>query len=197
MNHFARICVYCGSSPGNRPEYMEAASQLGRELAHRQIGLVYGGGSVGMMGAVARAVHDNGGDVYGVIPEPLTPKELSGAPVGRLEIVDSMHARKARMAELADAFVAMPGGFGTFEELFETITWCQLGIHAKPIGLLNVAGYYDPIRQMVARAIDEGFVRSNYYDLLVVSPEPAELLERLGMHEPPASAIQWVRPGQT
>jgi uncharacterized protein (TIGR00730 family) len=197
MNHFSRICVYCGSSPGSRPEYVEAAKLLGAELARRGIGLVYGGGSVGIMGAVARAVHDNGGEVHGIIPAPLTPKELSGAPIGKLEVVDSMHTRKARMVELADGFIAMPGGFGTFEELFETITWCQLGIHAKPIGLLNIAGYYDPLRQLVERAIDEGFIGSTYQDLLVISPDPRELLDRLSAHEPPVSAIQWVRPGQT
>jgi uncharacterized protein (TIGR00730 family) len=108
-----------------------------------------------------------------------------------------MHTRKARMVELADGFIAMPGGFGTFEELFETITWCQLGIHAKPIGLLNTAGYYEPLRQMVERAIDEGFIRNTYQNLLVISSDPAELLDQLSEHEPPASAIQWVKPGQT
>jgi uncharacterized protein (TIGR00730 family) len=197
MNHFSRICVYCGSSPGGRPEYIGAATLLGAELARRGIELVYGGGSVGIMGAVARAVNAAGGQVHGIIPEPLTPKELSGAPVGKLEVVDSMHTRKARMVELADGFIAMPGGFGTFEELFETITWCQLGIHAKPIGLLNTAGYYEPLRQMVERAIDEGFIRNTYQNLLVISSDPAELLDQLSEHEPPASAIQWVKPGQT
>jgi uncharacterized protein (TIGR00730 family) len=196
-NHFTRICVYCGASQGARPEYIEAAQALGAELARRSIGLIYGGGSVGMMGTIARSVHEGGGSVYGVIPQPLTPKELSGAPIGELEIVDTMHTRKARMAELADGFIAMPGGFGTLEELFETITWSQLGIHAKPIGLLNVAGYYDPLCQMIKLAIAEGFIRPAYTDLLVVSPEPIDLLDRLANHQPPRSIVQWVTAGQT
>lgn len=196
-NHFRRICVYCGASQGARPEYMAAAQALGHELSRRGIGLIYGGGSVGMMGAIAEAVHETGGSVYGIIPRPLTPKELSGVSVGELEIVDTMHTRKARMVELADGFIAMPGGFGTFEELFETITWSQLGIHAKPIGLLNVSGYYDPLRQMIDQAIGEGFIRPAYTDLLVVSADPAELLTRMSTHRPPKSVVQWIVPGQT
>lgn len=197
MNHFSRICVYCGASQGTSPQYIEAATNLGAELARRRIGLVYGGGSVGMMGAVARSVHGNGGEVYGVIPQALTPKELSGGPIGQLEVVDSMHTRKARMVALADGFIAMPGGFGTFEELFETITWSQLGIHAKPIGLLNVTGYYDPLCRMIEQAIGEGFIRSGYADLLVVSPDPVELLDRMSVHRPPQSVVQWVTKKET
>ena len=191
MNHFTRLCVYCGASQGTRPEYIESARSLGTELARRGIGLVYGGGSVGMMGAIARAVHDNGAEVIGVIPDPLTPREVSGSPIGRQEI------RKARMAALADGFIAMPGGFGTLEELFETITWCQLGIHAKPIGLLNVANYFDPICRMIEQAIGEGFIRPKYMDLLVVSSDPAVLLDRLAEHTSPKSIVQWVTTKQT
>ncbi len=197
MNHLSRICVYCGASQGTRPDYLEAASALGSEMARRGLGLVYGGGSLGMMGAVARSVYNGGGDVHGVIPEALKPKELSGGAIGYLEVVDSMHTRKARMVELASAFIAMPGGFGTFEELFETITWSQLGIHAKPIGLLNVAGYYDPLCRMVEQGISEGFIRPSYADLLVVSPDPVELLDRLSTHRPPESIVQWVKKDET
>lgn len=197
MNHFSRICVYCGASQGTRPDYLNAAAALGTELARRRIGLVYGGGSVGMMGAVAHAVVNAGGAVHGVIPAALKPKEISGGAVGHLEVVDSMHTRKARMAELSDGFIAMPGGFGTFEELFETITWSQLGIHAKPIGLLNVAGYFDPLCRMIEVAIAEGFIRLSYADLLVVSADPAELLDRLSTHRPPESLVQWVTKEET
>ncbi|MBX3001526.1 MAG: TIGR00730 family Rossman fold protein [Caldilineaceae bacterium] len=197
MNHFSRICVYCGANQGTRPDYLEAATDLGAEMARRGIGLVYGGGSVGMMGAIARAVHGHGGEVHGVIPEALKPKEISGSAIGHLEVVDSMHTRKARMVALADGFIAMPGGFGTFEELFETITWSQLGIHAKPIGLLNVSGYYDPLCQMIDQAIGEGFIRPSYADLLVVSPNPVELLDRMSVHHPPESVVQWVTPRET
>ncbi len=197
MNHFTRICVYCGSSAGNQPAYVAGATALGAELVRRGIGLVYGGGSAGMMGSVARAVHNNGGEVIGIIPEPLTPREVSGPPIGTLEIVDTMHTRKARMAELADGFIAMPGGFGTFEELFETITWGQLGIHAKPIGLFNIAGYYDPLWQMIERGIDEGFIRPQYKDLVLIADDAVTLLDRMAADTPPDSIIQWVRPEQT
>ena len=194
---FTRICVYCGASDGARPVYATTARALGAEMARRGIGLVYGGGSVGMMGAVARAVRAGGHSVLGVIPAPLTPKEVSGAPIGELEIVDSMHARKARMVDLADAFIALPGGFGTLEELLETITWHQLGIHSKPIGLLNVEGYFDPLVAMIDHCIAQGFIRPSYADLLVVSPDPVDLLERMQRHEPPASVVQWVTKEQT
>src|SRR5690606_34136963 len=137
-----RVCVFCGSRVGNRDEYRLAAESLGRLLASRRIELVYGGGSVGMMGVIADAVISAGGHVVGVIPELLAVKELMHPAVPDMRLVPDMHARKALMAELADAFIALPGGFGTFEELFETITWGQLGIHAKPIGLLNVGGYF-------------------------------------------------------
>ncbi len=191
-NRFSSICVYCAASDGVNGEYLAGASALGGEIAHRGYGLVYGGGSVGLMGAVARAVAAGGGSVHGIIPAALTPKEVSGPPIGKLEIVDSMHTRKARMAELADAFIALPGGFGTLEELFETITWTQLGIHRKPIGLLNVAGFYGPLLALIEHSIAQGFVRPPYRGLLVVESDPATLLDRLAVHESPDGIVQWI-----
>jgi hypothetical protein len=191
MNHFSSICVYCGASEGQSAVFMEAAQALGVEIAQRGWSLVYGGGSAGLMGAVARAVRNSGGAVTGVIPKPLMGKELSGGAIGELIVVDSMHTRKATMADLGDAFVALPGGFGTLEELFETLAWAQIGIHRKPVGLLNVAGYYDPLVTMIHQGIASGFIRPSYKDLLVVDADPKKLLDRLQVHEPPASLVQW------
>ena len=158
------ICVFCGSNAGNQPIYRSEAEKLGRLLAARGIELVYGGGNIGLMGAVADACLEAGGTVVGVIPQALMGKEVAGRPVDhrtltRLEVVDSMHTRKARMAELAEGFIALPGGFGTFEEFCEILTWSQLGFHAKPMGLLNVNGFYDPLLAMFDRAVAEGFLR--------------------------------------
>ena len=158
------ICVFCGSNAGNQPIYRSEAEKLGRLLAARGIELVYGGGNVGLMGAVADACLEAGGTVVGVIPQALMGKEVAGRPVDhrtltRLEVVDSMHTRKARMAELAEGFIALPGGFGTFEEFCEILTWSQLGFHAKPMGLLNVNGFYDPLLAMFDRAVADGFLR--------------------------------------
>ena len=158
------ICVFCGSNAGNQPIYRSEAEKLGRLLAARGIELVYGGGNVGLMGAVADACLEAGGTVVGVIPQALMGKEVAGRPVDhrtltRLEVVDSMHTRKARMAELAEGFIALPGGFGTFEEFCEILTWGQLGFHAKPMGLLNVNGFYDPLLAMLDRAVADGFLR--------------------------------------
>lgn len=189
MNHFSNICVYCGSSKGTRPEYETAAQEMGAELTRRGLGLVYGGGSVGLMGVLARTVHTGGGRVTGILPQALAPRELSGHPVGELEIVDTMHTRKARMADLADAFVAMPGGYGTLEELFEVVTWAQIGYHHKPIGLLNVAGFYDPLLAMIDHGIAEGFIRPSFRSLLVSAGSAKELLDRLSVHEMPASVL--------
>ena len=159
------ICVFCGSNAGNQPIYRSEAEKLGRLLAARGIELVYGGGNIGLMGAVADACLEAGGTVVGVIPQALMGKEVAGRPVDhrtltRLEVVDSMHTRKARMAELAEGFIALPGGFGTFEEFCEILTWGQLGFHAKPMGLLNVNGFYDPLLAMFDRAVADGFLRS-------------------------------------
>lgn len=158
------ICVFCGSNAGNQPIYRSEAEKLGRLLAARGIELVYGGGNVGLMGAVADACLEAGGTVVGVIPQALMGKEVAGRPVDhrtltRLEVVDSMHTRKARMAELAEGFIALPGGFGTFEEFCEILTWGQLGFHAKPMGLLNVNGFYDQLLAMLDRAVADGFLR--------------------------------------
>ena len=160
-----RICVFCGSNAGHDPRYRAAAEALGRRLASREIELVYGGGNVGLMGAVADACLAAGGIVTGVIPEALLGKEVAGRHVDhraltRLEVVDSMHTRKARMAELADGFIALPGGFGTFEEFCEILTWGQLGFHVKPMGLLNVNGFYDPLLALFDHAVREGFLRA-------------------------------------
>ena len=158
------ICVFCGSNAGNQPISRSEAEKLGRLLAARGIELVYGGGNIGLMGAVADACLEAGGTVVGVIPQALMGKEVAGCPVDhraltRLEVVDSMHTRKARMAELAEGFIALPGGFGTFEEFCEILTWGQLGFHAKPMGLLNVNGFYDPLLAMFDRAVADGFLR--------------------------------------
>ncbi len=159
-----RICVFCGANAGNNPRYRAEAEQLGRLLAARGIELVYGAGNIGLMGAVADACLEAGGTVIGVIPEALMGKEVAGRPVDhraltRIEVVDSMHTRKARLAELADGFIALPGGFGTFEEFCEVLTWGQLGFHTKPMGLLNVNGFYDPLLALFDYAVSEGFLR--------------------------------------
>lgn len=192
-----RICVFCGSSAGRRPEYRAAAEELGRILAARGLELVYGGGNVGLMGFVADACMAAGGGVIGVIPEALVGREVSGRAVEhvgitRLEVVDSMHTRKARMAELADGFIALPGGFGTFEELFEILTWAQLGFHQKPIGLLDTAGYYDPLLTLCDRAVSEGFLRTANRELLLAGTDPARLLDALAAYRP-IPATQWIK----
>jgi hypothetical protein len=180
-----RICVFCGSSLGLNECYRDAAQTLGRELVERGLHLVYGGGSVGLMGILADTVLAEGGQVFGVIPRQLATEELAHRGLTSLKIVSSMHERKACMAELADAFIALPGGFGTFEELFEAITWSQLGIHRKPVGLLNVARYFDPLVFLIDRAIGEGFIVPENRQLVVVGESPAELLEKLSQHRLP------------
>ena len=178
-NSLMRFCVFCGSSFGVREEYRQAAVTLGECLLERDIGLVYGGGSVGLMGAVADTVMAGGGQVVGVIPESMARREVAHHGLTQLEVVQGMHPRKARMAELSAAFIALPGGFGTFEELFEVITWSQLGFHAKPIGLLNVLGYFNPFLELVDHALQEGFIRPDNRALFEVEDSPEELLERL------------------
>ena len=197
MANLRRICVFCGSSPGNEPIYMETARLLGEEMVRRNIGLVYGGGSVGLMGEVARTVHEGGVSVLGVIPNALAPKELSGESIGELIIVDSMHERKAIMAQRSDAFLTMPGGYGTMDELFEVVTWVQLGIQSKPIGLLNMAGYFDPIVAWIELALANGFLRAHHREILVAESEPAALLDCLAQHEPPAGLVKWMDWEQT
>ncbi len=174
-----RVCVYCGSSVGARDDYRVAAVAMGRLLAERGIELVYGGGHVGLMGAVADGTLGAGGRVTGVIPKALMDRELGHSGIQELRVVADMHERKMTMAGLADAFVAMPGGWGTIEELTEMLTWLQLGIHGKPIGILNVAGYYDPLLAFAERMIEQRFVRPEHRALFTVADEPAALLDRL------------------
>lgn len=174
-----RICVFCGSSGGTDPRHVEAARALGAELASRGLGLVYGGASVGLMGALADAVLDKGGHVTGVLPSALAARELAHPSLQDLRVVSTMHERKAMMADLADAFIALPGGMGTLDETFEILTWAQLGMHTKPVGLLDVAGYYGPLLTFLDHALAHGFVRAEHRALLDVAGDPAVLLDRL------------------
>lgn len=174
------ICVFCGSQAGTNGLYKQAAADMGRLLTVHGYGLVYGGGHVGLMGVIADAVLASGGEVIGVIPESMVARELAHTGVTQLQVVSGMHERKARMAALADAFIALPGGYGTFEELFEVITWAQLGLHRKPIGLLNVAGYFSALKALVDHAIAEGFIRSEHRRLLSIADDPVALLATLG-----------------
>ena len=191
-----RICVYCGSSPGRRPAYRDAAAALGRELAARGLGLVYGGASIGVMGAVADAVLEGGGEVVGVIPHSMAIKEVAHSGLAELFVVGSMHERKARMSELADGFVALPGGWGTFEELFEMLTWAQLGYHQKPCGLLNVAGYFDHLEAFLEHAFAEQFVREQFRPMLIREEDPAALLDRFADYRAP-QVRKWLGPEET
>jgi len=191
-----RICVYCGSGLGNSAEYAEAAALLGKALVEDGVGLVFGGGKIGMMGAAARAVLNGGGEAIGVIPQSLMDRDLALLDVTELRIVPDMHQRKAMMAELADAFIALPGGFGTVEELFEILTWAQLGFHAKPVGLLNVSGYFDHLIRFVEHAVTEGFIARGYLGLLLVHERPVDLLAMLEAYErPKVDKAQWALDG--
>jgi uncharacterized protein (TIGR00730 family) len=186
-----RICVFAGSNPGAREEYGEAARALGRELAQRDLELVYGGASVGLMGEVANATLAEGGRAIGVMPQGLFRREVAHAALTELRKVGSMHERKATMAELADGFIALPGGFGTFDELFEIVTWAQIGLHAKPIGLLDSAGYFEPLLALVAHAANEGFVPPAHAGLLMCASAPAELLDRFAAFTPMLLDEKW------
>jgi uncharacterized protein (TIGR00730 family) len=179
-----RICVFCGTNEGTRPDYADAARTLGRLLAERDIELVYGGASVGIMGELADAVHENGGHVTGIIPQQLMKKEAAHTGIPDLIVVASMHQRKSQMADLADGFIALPGGIGTMEGFFEIVTWGQLGIHAKPSGLLNVAGYFDPLIAFLDGAVKEGFLKQEHRDLILLDTDPAALLDRLLAYAP-------------
>ena len=176
------VCVFCGSQGGARPEYLECARALGTSLARRGIATVYGGGHIGMMGAVADAALAAGGRVVGVIPEHLMRPEVAHQELDELIVVDSMHTRKRTMAERSDAFIVLPGGYGTFEEMFEMLTWLQLQLHAKPVGVVNVVGYFDRLLDFLRHAADEGFIRPEYWDLLIVEAGVDLLLERLPLH---------------
>ncbi len=185
------ICVYCGSSPGREPAYADAARDLGKLLADRGLSLVYGGAGVGIMGEVADAVLAGGGEAIGIIPEALAVKEVAHDGLTRQHVVKSMHERKALMAELSDGFIALPGGWGTFEEIFEMLTWAQLGFHEKPCGLLNAAGYYDHLHAFLEHAVEEGFVPPVCRSMLMVETNPEALLERFSSYRAPA-VRKWI-----
>ncbi|HYS18707.1 MAG TPA: TIGR00730 family Rossman fold protein [Candidatus Binatia bacterium] len=192
-----RICVFCGASEGGRPAYAEAARRLGGELVARGLGLVYGGCAVGLMGVLADTVLHHGGEVIGVIPEPLVARELAHSGLTELRVVGSMHERKATMASLVDGFVALPGGLGTLDETFEALTWAQLGIHGKPVGVLNVEGYWDGLRRVMDHAVQERFVRPEYAALLLFADTPADLLDRFAAWRAPDLQPTWVDSNRT
>lgn len=186
-----RICVFCGSSSGLRPQYAEMAAALAEELVDRGYGLVYGGGQIGLMGTVAKSVLELGGEVIGVIPRTLSEREVAFEDASRLFVVESMHERKALMNDLATGFVALPGGFGTLEELFEVITWAQLGIHAKPFGVLDVEGFFAPLMAFLDRAVKEGFIRPEYREMVQYALDPAGILDALEKWTSP-EPIAWL-----
>lgn len=191
MSTLQSVCVFCGSNPGRDPVYERAARAMGETLAARRIKLIYGGGGIGLMGAIANAAMDAGGEVIGVIPHALRQKELAYHKLTELHVVDTMHQRKQMMADLSQGFIAMPGGFGTFEELCETITWAQLGLHNKPIGMLNVNGYYDGMLAMFDHAAAEGFVSQRHRQMILASPDPNGLLDEMMAYEGPPTE-QWL-----
>jgi uncharacterized protein (TIGR00730 family) len=191
-----RICVYCGSNPGREPDYVEAARSLGHEMAERGIGLVYGGASVGVMGAVADAVMEKGGEAIGVIPHALATREVAHSGLAELFVVDSMHERKAKMAVLSEGFIALPGGWGTIEEIFEMLTWAQLGFHEKPCGLLNISAYYDHLQKFLDHAIDQRFVREEYRPMMIMEKTATEILDRFDQYEAP-KVKKWIGPEET
>lgn len=187
-----RICIYCGCSDKIPQVYLDAAYQMGQTIAQQDITLVYGAGSTGMMGAVANGAIEAGGKVWGVIPKIFDTPQLSHKGLTHYEVTDTMHTRKARMADLADGFIALPGGFGTFEEIFEVITWAQIGLHRKPIGLLNTNGYYDLFLGMIVQAEQEGFIYNEHRQLFTHAVTPAALLEQMDNHYLPDGLERWV-----
>ena len=188
------ICVFCGSSPGARLEYASSARQLGALLAERGLTLIYGGGNVGMMGQLANAALENGGQVTGIIPEAIADMEVAHTGLSDLRVVDSMHTRKALMAELADGFIALPGGWGTLEEFVEVLTWAQLGFHAKPCGLLNVSGYYGSLLAFINHTADQQFIQPEHRELILVEKTPVALLDRMTAYEAPqVDKATWAR----
>jgi len=188
-----KICVYCGSSPGRSPVFREAAQQLGTEIASRGIHLVYGGASVGLMGEVARAVLVGGGKVTGVIPKSIADQEVAFLELDDLIVVNTMHERKARMAELADGYIAMPGGYGTFDEFFEVLTWAQLGMHAKPCGLLNVENYYKQLLAFLDHAVQEMFIYAPHREMILSAVDPNDLIDQMAAYDTvPINKAAWV-----
>jgi uncharacterized protein (TIGR00730 family) len=187
-----RVCVFCGSSPGARPAYAEATAEVARLLAGEGIGVVYGGGHVGLMGVLADTVMAAGGEAIGVMPQALVDREIGHTGISELRVVGSMHERKALMADLSDAFIALPGGAGTLEELFEVYTWAQLGLHDKPCGLLDVEDYFSGLVGFLDHAVDERFLREEHRAMLIVEREPRALIDRLAMFEPRAVTPKWI-----
>jgi uncharacterized protein (TIGR00730 family) len=187
-----RVVVYCGSSDESRPVYLEAAGAMGRALVERGLTLIFGGGRTGMMGAVADAALQAGGTVVGIMPRQFNTPVLAHPALSEMILVDSMHQRKALMAEMGDAFVALPGGFGTLEELFEILTWAQIGMHCKPVGVLNAEAYFDPLLALIEHARREGFIYSVHRALLACEGTPEALLDRLAAYEPPQGLGRWV-----
>lgn len=196
MKKLRRICVYCGSSLGARPAYRQAAQRLGELLAERGIGIVFGGGCIGLMGVLADAALAKGGEVIGVIPDGLVRREIAHRGVSKLYVVGTMHQRKAMMADLSDAFIALPGGYGTLEEICETVTWSQLGIQQKPCGLLNVERYWDSLLALLDHAVDEQFVRPENSQLILVALTPERMLDRLLEWTPPGHIEKWLDPAR-
>ena len=182
-----RICVFCGTNTGSRPDYGAAARELGQILAEQGIELVYGGASVGIMGELADSVHEHGGHVTGIIPQQLMEKEVAHTGIANLIVVASMHQRKSQMADMSDGFIALPGGIGTLEGFFEILTWSQLGIHAKPSGILNVAGYFDGLTRFLDHAVKEGFLTEEHRGAIIMETDPRQLLERMQAYTPPES----------
>ncbi|KAM7521294.1 hypothetical protein LguiB_020256 [Lonicera macranthoides] len=195
LSRFKSVCVFCGSSTGKKICYSDAALDLGKELVSRRLNLVYGGGSVGLMGLISQEVHRGGGHVLGIIPKTLMCKEITGETVGEVRPVASMHQRKAEMARHSDCFIALPGGYGTLEELLEVITWAQLGIHDKPVGLLNVEGYYNSLLTFIDKAVDEGFIMPSQRHIIVSAPTPTELVQKLedyvAVHDGVVAKAKW------
>jgi uncharacterized protein (TIGR00730 family) len=187
-----RVCVFCGSSPGARPAYAEATAEVARLLAGQGIGVVYGGGHVGLMGVLADSAMAAGGEVIGVMPQALVDREIGHTEISELRVVGSMHERKALMADLSDAFIALPGGAGTLEELFEVYTWAQLGLHDKPCGLLDIEDYFSGLVGFLDHAVDERFLREEHRAMLIVEREPRPLIERLAEFEPRAVTPKWI-----
>ncbi len=196
MTTLRRICVYCGSRLGKDPAFLAAARELGGLLGRAQIGVVYGGASIGLMGAVADAVLDAGGEVIGVMPQRMIDREIAHPRLTAMHVVDSMHERKAKMADLSDGFIAMPGGFGTLDELFEIITWAQLGLHGKPVGVLDVAGYFAPLFQFAERAMEEGFVPREHSRILLRHANPSALVDAMRAYVPAPIAPKAISPSQ-
>jgi len=186
------ICIYCGSSDKIHPSYLDAARQMGKAIAHRGIVLWYGAGGTGLMGAVADGALQSGGQVIGVMPALFYTPSLAHFNLTRLEVVETMHQRKARLADQADAFIALPGGYGTFEEFFEILTWAQIGLHSKPVGLLNTNGYFDPLLAMIDKAQQEGFIYGEHRLLFGYADQPEALLDALSNHQPPPGLSRWL-----